>query len=707
MFNKMNSLKLSNYSKIILYAILIILGIFIFQKIPLRLDLTPTRYFTLSSASVDTVKNLQEPLSINVFLSKSIPSPQTSLARDVRGILQSYSQKAGKNFNYNIYLIDEDGSGETKTGTSIASLANSYGIAPIQVQTFDATQATATSVYMGLVIEYLNQKEIIPNLAQVQGLNYENEITTIINKMTRINDAYLSLDSKIQLQVIYSPELQNIVPELGTLQQDFNTVIGNLNRDSFNAYEAKLVNLAAQTGDLVDPAALGLAALNNNQDSENPFYYGLTVSYGGKTESLNLIQDTLFGVQLLPLSEQVADSIQALSETLIGVNTTIGYVSSNGTLPRYPAQFGQQNTPSLSNYTNLLSENYTVESLDLDSSIPENMNTMIIAGPTEEFNDWELYQIDQYLMQGKKLLVFYNTYNEQQNGNQFQQSPPTYTANHTKLEDLLSHYGFNIDFSYVMDEKSARYQSQQPDGNFLDFPWYPAPKLGRKQINGDIAFLKDIPGLILQNVSPITVNEGLDAQYLFKSSDKAWKIADDINLYNPQSIFPVSADEQEVFDLGYLYEGKLNSYFAGKDIPIKPASDEEKDDKAFTGIDLNQGEEIKPFLASTENAGLVVIPSTMFVTNNFIDQNAQSGNAIAALGLVDSLSGREDFAVMRAKGQAFSLIEDDITNKKASLIKSLNIFGVPALILILGLAMIIVLKKRQLKIAAIYNRRTL
>ncbi|KKL10548.1 hypothetical protein LCGC14_2554740, partial [marine sediment metagenome] len=48
----------------------------------------------------------------------------------------------------------------------------------------------------------------------------------------------------------------------------------------------------------------------------------------------------------------------------------------------------------------------TITKLIKEDEIPENIDTLIIAGPKENFSDWELFQIDQFLMKGKSLAIF-------------------------------------------------------------------------------------------------------------------------------------------------------------------------------------------------------------------------------------------------------------------------------------------------------------
>ena len=129
--------------------------------------------------------------------------------------------------------------------------------------------------------------------------------------------------------------------------------------------------------------------------------------------------------------------------------------------PAAPSAPGQpQNQDSATNLRTLVSQNYSIKNIALkEETIPESLNSLIIARPTEEFTDYELFQIDQFLMQGKSLALIIDRFNEimpqgQQGMSMGQQ--PVFIPLDTGLEKLLSHYGIRIQQSLVMDENCYR-----------------------------------------------------------------------------------------------------------------------------------------------------------------------------------------------------------------------------------------------------------
>ncbi|MFC1789153.1 Gldg family protein, partial [Thermodesulfobacteriota bacterium] len=60
-----------------------------------------------------------------------------------------------------------------------------------------------------------------------------------------------------------------------------------------------------------------------------------------------------------------------------------------------------------------MSRTYSIKPINLkDADIPPSINCLVIARPTENFSDFELYQIDQALMKGTNLALFLDAFKE-------------------------------------------------------------------------------------------------------------------------------------------------------------------------------------------------------------------------------------------------------------------------------------------------------
>jgi len=432
---------------------------------------------------------------------------------------------------------------------------------------------------------------------------------------------------------------------------------------------------------------------------------GLSVEYDNErtyVQLLNVMRIPIIGTryELIDM-DSLEEIINENIETLIGVNEDIGYLADHGTLelaaPMMMMQ--QQNNDQLKNFQSLMNENYTLKPVNLkDDRIPESLNCLIIAQPTEEFTDYELYQIDQALMRGTNLAIFTDAFKEvpQPPQQRFQfNMGPTYKTLDTGLEKLLAQYGIRVKPSYVMDKNSFK-QTMPTQAGGGERNIYFAPMIKNENINKDLGFMENIKGLITLNVSPVSVDNeiirknDISTYQLIASSDQAWEMTGQINL-NPMFIQPPQENDKfKSYPLAYLLEGKFSSFFNGKEIPQKEMEAPE-DPEAETEIaDQKENPELakiksrESFIPAGKPGKISIIGSSAMLKDNLLDAEGRSPNAAFILNLIDSLNGRDDIAAMRSKIQQFNPLEEtEVMTKNA--IKLFNIVGLPVIIVIFGL----------------------
>jgi ABC-type uncharacterized transport system involved in gliding motility auxiliary subunit len=423
---------------------------------------------------------------------------------------------------------------------------------------------------------------------------------------------------------------------------------------------------------------------------------------------LQVIRLPIIGTQYqLSDMAEMGDTIDANIERLIDINEEIGYLADHGTLsltgasPANPVQ--RQGQDSATNFRTMVSQTYSFKNINLkEQTIPENLNSLVIARPTEQFSDYELYQIDQFLMQGKSLALVLDRFNEVMPGGQQGMSPgqaPVFMPLDTGLEKLLTHYGIRMQQSFVLDENCFRQQMPAQFGGG-DQPIYYAPLIKNRFINKDLDFMKNIKMLVALKISPLELNtehikkNSLTPHRLIASSEKSWQMRGRINL-NPMFIKPPpSSEEMQSYPLAYLIEGEFPSYFAGKPLPLKEVEEktsetEEKKSEQETaekpsGIDLSKIERTGQFLPKGKPGKIFLMASADMLKNNVLDAEGQSSNATFIMNVLDYLNGREDIAVMRGKEQRFNPLDDTQAGIK-TFVKAFNIAGLPVLVVIFGL----------------------
>jgi ABC-type uncharacterized transport system involved in gliding motility auxiliary subunit len=702
-----------------------------------RIDLTGNKIYSLSEASKIVVSNLSEPLTINVFFTKNLPAPHNNTERYLHDLLEEYAIHANNFFNYRFYDVSPEG--ESISGGSPGAnreLANNYGINPVQIQVFEKDEVKFKNAYMGLVLIHGDIIEKIPTITTMSGLEYK--LTSAIQKLNNKVSALLRLRDDIMVKLFLSSSLKRVAPHMGLndLQEypdEIEKIVKTLNNKVYNKLKYVYID---PSGDQHSPdewekynlMSLKWPTLSEGKIQAGDGVIGLVMEYKDNFRVMPLLKIfriPIIGTQYnLAEIDQIEEMINDNLETLIDINEDIGYLADHGTLnaPSF-SPMGQQSNDTLSNFSTLVSGNYTLKQINLkDGSIPDSIKCLIIARPTEKFTDYELYQIDQALMQGKNLAIFLDAFNEvMPNAQQslgFNRGP-TFVPLHTGLEKLLGHYGVRIKKSLVMDQNSHKQRLPQSMGGG-ERPIYFVPIIKNKFINKDLEFMRNIKGLIAIKISPLELDEKrvsenkLKVHRLFASSEKSWEMTKQINL-NPMFITPPTSDEEmESFALAYLMEGNFPSYFAGKPMPEKtPAKKTEKDNDKKENSEKPAEKKMSTewakietkggFVSKSKHSKVFLIASSAILRNNILDPKGEDPNAMFIINVLDTLNNKDDIAVMRSKELQFNPLYESSSLTK-TFTKTFNIAGLPVLVVFFGLFVLLRRRSRKKVIQMMFDK---
>jgi ABC-type uncharacterized transport system involved in gliding motility auxiliary subunit len=705
------------YIKFIIYLAVVVLinvaGITLF----FRADLTANKIYSISAASKKVVATLSEPLTIKVFFTRDLPPPYNNLERYLRDLFEEYAIYGNQFFNYRFYNVSAEEGELSNQAQENQEIANNYGIQPIQIQVVDKDEVKFQKAYMGLAMIHGDLIEQVPAITSTEGLEYQ--LTTAIQKMNNKISALLGLPGKIKIKLFLSSALESVAPHMGvrnlaTVPAEIENIVKKLNQKNYNKLEFEFLNptpdqnLAALSEEY-NIMMLSWPALAKGNVPAGKGIIGLVMEYEDRVLALPLMQVLrlpLIGTQYkLATTAELEENINNNVERLIDINQNIGYLSDHGTLSLSDTPPGAPGQPPAeepaANFRSLISQNYSLKNIALkDQDIPEGLNCLIIARPMEKFSDYELFQIDQFLMQGKSLALVLDRFTEMrppgQQGMNLGQ-PPVFVPLDTGLEKLLSHYGIRIQQSFVMDENCYRQEMPAQFGGG-ERAIYFAPLIKDRFINNDLNFMKNIKHLVALKISPLELDSerisqnSLKSHRLFASSEKSWQMRDRINL-NPMFIKPPkSSEEMQSYPLAYVLEGQFPSYFAGKPLPVREIEAEKESEQkpeaaesdSQPDIDLSKIERRGTFLAQGRPGKVFVMASADMLRDNVLDAGGRGPNATFILNTIDYLNGREDIAVMRAKVQRFNPVEETQAATK-TFVKAVNIAGLPVLVVIFGL----------------------
>jgi len=730
-----------NFLKFFIYLIVIVLINLAGTTLFFRLDLTENDTYSISEASQRVVSTLSEPLTIKVFFTKNLPAPNNNTEQYLHDLLEEYSIFANQYFNYTFYDVSPD-EGDIRPETKEnRDLAENYGIRPVQIQLVEKDEIKFKKAYMGIVLIHGDLIEKIPTITSIDGLEYK--LTTAIKKLNNKISALLGLPEKIKIKLFLSSSLKIVAPHmkldnLSKLSNTIEQIVQNLNNKSYGKLDFEYLDPTKdpKLEELVknyNILSLNWPDFTNGNIRAGNGAIGLLMVYQDKAVTiplLNILRLPIIGTryEIVGMNE-LKEIISGHIESLIDINEEIGYLADHGTLaiqggsPNDPA--GQRNQNSLNNFKMLTEQNYSIKPVNLnEKKIPESLNSLIVARPTEAFAEYELFQIDQFLMRGKNLALFVDSFREIIPGGQQGMAlgqGPMYLPINTGLEKLLKHYGISIKKSYVMDENCYKQELPQQLGGGERLIYF-APVIKNKFINKDLSFIKNIKRLIAVKISPLEIEKerleqnGLTAHRLFSSSEKSWEMSGQINL-NPMFISPPPADEKKSLPLAYILEGQFPSYYAGKPIPVKKAPENKPEDEKDKTNDKNQTASQEKNLATDspkiesegeliskgKRAKIFIMSSSDMLTDNILDQGGRSSNAVFVMNVLDYLSKREEIAVMRSKEQRFNPLEETQTGTKTFL-KSFNIAGLPILVVIFGLFVLLRRHSRKKSILMMFQK---
>ena len=718
------------YLKFILYAVVIVLLNVAGLSLFFRFDLTANRIYSLSDASKQAVSTLSEPLNIKVFFSKNMPAPHNNTERYLKDLLTEYAAQAGRYFNFTFYNVSQ----ETDMGDQAnqnREMARDYGISPVQIRVMENDELKFKNAYMGLVILHGDLIEKIPAITATDGLEYQ--LTGAIRKLNNKVSALLRQTDKINITMYMSSGLNAIAPLIGLddlphLGDDVAAAVEKLNSKNLGIFQFERKDISnsdelEKVAKKYDLMAMQWPDVPEKNIQAGAGTAGLVVAYKGKTQTLPLI--SAVEIPIIGTTYQMADpqglgeQITAVMEKLIGINKDIGYLSDHGcpTLePDRMAMMQGRGGNSLTVFNQLVGSRYNIKQIPLkDEVIPEGLNCLVIAKPTQHFSDYELFQIDQALMKGTNIAVFADAF-EQQQGQGGMMGMPSFTPIDTGLGKLLAHYGVEIQKAYVLDKNAYKQQLPQSQGGGEQTIYF-APVIKDDAINNDPVFMKNIKGLVAMQISPVKRIKGgqdeakVSAVRLLSSSDQAWLMKDNINL-NPMFLSPPATDNDlSTYDLAYLLEGQFTSYFKGKPVP-------EKQDGEIDTQDEDNVEGPQPSETPTKNieglkAGNRVIetsaPAKIFVLgcaqmlhDNMLDEQGRTTNATFLLNAIDHLNGDDGTALLRSKQQTLNPISETDPLTK-SIIKGFNIIGLCVLVFLFGLGVLFFRRMKKKKIAQIFG----
>ena len=367
-----------------------------------------------------------------------------------------------------------------------------------------------------------------------------------------------------------------------------------------------------------------------NKFSEREAYLGVAFQYGGKVESIPVTTD------IYTLEYRISSAIRRLTQKKKKVGFSAGH--------------GEPSFQQGLKYTKELLKDYEVVSVDLKEGkkpIPDDLDILVIAGPTQQMAERAKYEIDQFLMKGKSVGYLADGMTLQtprsQQMPQQRQMIQIARENVVGLKDQMQYYGVTINHDMVMNPNlTVMVQTQ------LGIPMpaaLPPPFVAAGNLSKDNPITRDMKEYVA--VFPPSLNltkealagkSGVNAKVLASSTNKSWR-KKGFFVFNPRHA-QEPTKEKGPFNLVVYLQGNFKSFFSGRTAPAPgpPRPPTEKAQKP-------DGKGKK----SPSSARLVVVAGSGFVKDHFV--RMLPSNLDLLLNLVDVLAQDESLISIRAKSR--------------------------------------------------------
>lgn len=389
-------------------------------------------------------------------------------------------------------------------------------------------------------------------------------------------------------------------------------------------------------------------------------YMGLAIVYGDKQEVIPVIQKT---------TTLEYDLTSAILKTTRKEAKTVGFLEGHDEVDIYGQGF--------ENLRRELGKQYTLRKIDVSqgSPIEGDVSTLIVAGPQSPLQANEKYEIDQFLMNGGKIVFLVDAVKMAPGS--IQASPLS-----TGLTDLLSHYGIQLGNNLVQDISHDNLTYSQ--GGFMTitrpYPFFIKVLKSYQYSTGstsegfpaDSVATSGLDSLVLPWSTSLSVvaKEGISTTIMAKTSNQAWTAQAPYNL-DPTRMFTPPSSVKNSYPVAVLLAGEFTSFYAGKEIPSASNGDGEEDTE-------NKNKDRKTVEKSPPTQ-IVVVGTSQFLRQPRVDGLTFFQNSIDYITLGSSLIG------IRSKQISDRSFKTDPSTFARLTIKVLCIGAIPLLVALFGL----------------------
>jgi ABC-2 type transport system permease protein len=314
------------------------------------------------------------------------------------------------------------------------------------------------------------------------------------------------------------------------------------------------------------PTNVQVQASAGESQEERLVYPGAVIAYKDNEIAVNLLegQSMTGGYQTLNNAEALleyrfASAIQRVTTDSVAV---VGYLLGNGQPQTYNVYNLIENT---------LKPRYGFGFVPIDSFavLPQEFDALMIVKPTTPFNDDQKLKIDQYIMNGGKVIWLIDKLYAEMDSLVRTQSDFVAFDRNLNLDDILFKYGVRINPDLVQDIKCDKLP--QVVGNFGDkpqvelIPWPYFPLLSSYSDHPISKNLDDVLSIFPNSIDTVKT-EGINKTVLLATSSASRSLSTPaiVTLNSAKTKEEISTFNRRNIPVAMLLEGTFSSLYSNR-----------------------------------------------------------------------------------------------------------------------------------------------
>ena len=635
----------------------------------LRLDMTEWGEYSISEVTRNLLRSARDPLLVRGYFSDKTHPLLDPLVPRIKDFLRELGAVGGPNVT--VEFVDP-----TKDEDVEREAQSKYNIKSVPFRFASRFEDSVVNAYFHILVRYGDRFEVL-NFGdlidvEVQGTdvkvrlrNLEYDVARAIQKVLQgfksLEAVCAQLPDKAELKVFASSAA--LPEELKEVPERIRKVAAEIAKRCGERFGYQIID-PDQPGSGTTREQLyqtyGIKPMALSLFDNRTFYLSLVLQVGDRAEVLNIPRK-------LTEAEIRRELEASLQRRAPGFLKTVGFFASE--TPRRPQYPGMPppRGPTFEMVKRQLRDTYEVEAVDLKSGrVPGYVDVLLVVGP-RQLGENERYAIDQFLMRGGAVIIAAGEY-------AFEPSMTgelNVNLQKTGLEELLKHYGVELEQAVVLDQQAAAFPIpvvRQLGGlrvrEIRKVHYPPFLLLQGEGLSRDNPATAAVPQLVLHWASPVKCEkeaaaagkEGQESadqtqcRTLLWSSPHAWKVPyftaqPDFQRF-PELGFK-KPEKTERLPLAVSVVGKLTSYYRDKQPPVftgqSPGKGKDKDQGGTRGSVIERAE---------APSRLVVVGSANFLQDLVLQLTSQVSEAhLSDLQFVNNLVdwSVEDAALLKIR----------------------------------------------------------